>query len=84
MLEIYNEKVHDLLIPVNKRSLGGLKIRESTALGFFVEGLAKYPVEDYEQIEDKMDYGTQNRTVASTTMNNTSSRAHTIICLGFK
>jgi kinesin family protein 13 len=28
MLEIYNEKVQDLLIPVSRRPLGGLKIRE--------------------------------------------------------
>ena len=29
MLEIYNEKVQDLLIPINKRPQYGLKIRES-------------------------------------------------------
>ena len=29
MLEIYNEKVQDLLCPPNKRPSGGLKIRES-------------------------------------------------------
>lgn len=29
MIEIYNEKVQDLLIPINKRPQGGLKIRES-------------------------------------------------------
>lgn len=29
MLEIYNEKVQDLLAPPNKRPANGLKIRES-------------------------------------------------------
>ena len=29
MLEIYNEKVQDLLIPINKRPSSGLKVRES-------------------------------------------------------
>jgi hypothetical protein len=29
MLEIYNEKVQDLLCPANKRPANGLKIRES-------------------------------------------------------
>jgi hypothetical protein len=29
MLEIYNEKVQDLLCPANKRPTTGLKIRES-------------------------------------------------------
>ncbi len=53
MLEIYNEKVQDLLIPINKRPQGGLKIRESKTLGIFVEGLVKFPVETYEEIEVK-------------------------------
>ena len=29
MLEIYNEKIQDLLIPMNKRIASGMKIRES-------------------------------------------------------
>lgn len=37
MLEIYNEKIQDLLIPVEKRQVEGLKIRESKTLGVFVE-----------------------------------------------
>lgn len=36
MLEIYNEKVQDLLIPIQKRQTGGLKIRESKTLGVYV------------------------------------------------
>jgi hypothetical protein len=32
MLEIYNEKVQDLLVSINKRPTGGLKIRESKTL----------------------------------------------------
>ena len=35
MLEIYNEKVQDLLIRPDKRPQGGLKIRESKVLGIF-------------------------------------------------
>ena len=50
MLEIYNEKVQDLLIRPDKRPQGGLKIRESKVLGIFVEGLTKYPVTSYEKI----------------------------------
>ena len=48
MLEIYNEKVQDLLVPINKRPQGGLKIRESKSVGFYVENLMKYPVTSYE------------------------------------
>lgn len=36
MLEIYNEKVQDLLIPINKRQKEGLKIREHKTLGIYV------------------------------------------------
>ena len=37
MLEIYNEKIQDLLIPVKNRPQHGLKIRESKVLGIFVD-----------------------------------------------
>ena len=84
MLEIYNEKVQDLLVPISKRPQGGLKIRESKALGVFVADLTKYPVSSYEEISNKMDEGYQNRTIGSTLMNNTSSRAHTIVTIEFK
>ena len=84
MLEIYNEKVQDLLIPPNKRPSGGLRIRESKVMGIFVEGLTKYPVTSYEEINKKMDEGYNNRTIGSTLMNATSSRAHTIITIEFR
>ena len=84
MLEIYNEKVQDLLVPISKRPQGGLKIRESKTLGVFVAELTKYPVSSYEEISNKMDEGYQNRTIGSTLMNNTSSRAHTIVTVEFK
>lgn len=84
MIEIYNEKVQDLLIPQSERTKSGLAIREHKKYGFFVEGLKKFPVEDYNMIEHYIDMGTQNRTVESTKMNATSSRAHTIIQIEFK
>ena len=40
-------------------------------------------VASYDEISAKMDEGTLNRTVASTNMNNTSSRAHTIVGITF-
>ena len=83
MLEIYNKKVQDLLVPISKRPTGGLKIRESKTLGVFVADLTKYPVSSYKEISEKMDEGYQNRTIGSTLMNNTSSRAHTIVTIEF-
>jgi len=54
MLEIYNEKVHDLLVPVQMRPQNGLKVRESKTIGVFVEGLTKYPVISYTEIAKKV------------------------------
>ncbi len=42
-----------------------------------------HPVDSYKAIEDKMNEGTTNRTIASTNMNATSSRAHTIVGITF-
>jgi kinesin family protein 13 len=84
MQEIYNEKIQDLLIPINKRPTGGLKVRESQSVGVYVDGLTKHPVDCYEAIERKMSEGNHNRTIASTQMNSCSSRAHTIITIEFK
>ncbi len=41
------------------------------------------PVNSYAAISQKMEEGTTNRTIASTNMNATSSRAHTIVTIAF-
>ena len=82
MMEIYNEKVRDLFNPSNKANEGGgLKVRDNPKTGPYVDGLAMLPVKDFSQIEHLMDEGTKARTVASTQMNATSSRAHTLFTL---
>ncbi len=48
-----------------------------------MEQLRNVAVESYQHIEDRMDEGTRNRTVAATQMNATSSRAHTIVGITF-
>ena len=84
MLEIYNEHVQDLFKHPNSRPKGGLKVRESPAAGVFVEDLSKVPVSSYDEIQRQYDIGNNNRTIASTLMNATSSRAHTIFSIVFK
>ena len=74
MLEIYNEKLRDLLAPNAKAEL---KVRNGPK-GSYVDGQKRCAVSTYEQIEECMNRGTTNRTVASTQMNATSSRAHTV------
>ncbi|XP_050405632.1 kinesin-like protein KIF28P isoform X1 [Patella vulgata] len=82
MLEIYNEQVRDLLDSKPPKR-GGLKVRQHPKKGFYADGLQITPVSSYKEIEDKMEEGTRNRTVAATNMNATSSRAHTIVGMTF-
>jgi kinesin family protein 1 len=83
-------RVRDLLNPRNK---GNLRVREHPSLGPYVEDLSRLVVEDYGQMMTLMDEGNkvrshrhieeegadcQARTVASTNMNETSSRSHAV------
>ncbi|KAJ5818863.1 hypothetical protein N7474_004454 [Penicillium riverlandense] len=77
-LEIYNERVRDLLNPSNK---GNLKVREHPSTGPYVEDLAKLVVRTFDEIENLMDEGNKARTVAATNMNETSSRSHAVFTL---
>jgi hypothetical protein len=82
MLEIYNEKVRDLLADRSKP--GGLKVRQNNKKGFFVHGLRNVAVETPEQITEWMNHGNSTRTVAATAMNESSSRSHMVISLNIK
>jgi kinesin family protein 13 len=79
MLEIYNEKIQDLLSAFDNRKKEGLKIRENPQTGVYVEKLTKAPVQTYEDIEHWIEFGNKHKTIAATLMNATSSRAHTVI-----
>uniref|UniRef100_A0A0A1XLP7 Kinesin-like protein KIF13A n=1 Tax=Zeugodacus cucurbitae TaxID=28588 RepID=A0A0A1XLP7_ZEUCU len=75
-MEIYNEKVHDLLDPKpNKQSL---KVREHNVLGPYVDGLSQLAVSSYKDIDNLMTEGNKSRTVAATNMNAESSRSHAV------
>lgn len=79
-MEIYCERVRDLLNPKNK---GNLKVREHPLLGPYVEDLSKLAVTNYEDIHDLIDEGNKARTVAATNMNETSSRSHAVFTIFF-
>ncbi|XP_051283371.1 stAR-related lipid transfer protein 9 isoform X2 [Dicentrarchus labrax] len=83
-LEIYNERVQDLL---QKRHAptdgGGLKVREHPRDGPYVENLSKHLVRNHSDMEDLIILGNANRTTASTGMNNVSSRSHAIFTINF-
>ncbi|GAX15403.1 kinesin family member 5 [Fistulifera solaris] len=73
-LEIYNEEVRDLLSADDKT----LSIRENGQKGVFVE-CTEETVSDAKSLVDVIHRGEQARVVASTAMNERSSRSHTII-----
>ncbi|XP_035504184.1 kinesin-like protein KIF1A isoform X4 [Scophthalmus maximus] len=79
-MEIYCERVRDLLNPKNK---GHLRVREHPLMGPYVEDLSKLAVTSYNDIQDLMDSGNKARTVAATNMNETSSRSHAVFNIIF-
>ncbi|XP_072031002.1 kinesin-like protein KIF16B isoform X2 [Amphiura filiformis] len=79
-LEIYCERVRDLLRNSKDHTL---KVREHPRDGPYVQGLSKHLVSDYADIKALMDRGNNQRTTASTNMNDTSSRSHAIFTISF-
>lgn len=84
-IQIYRENIQDLLSASIVNGQGGavveenLVIREDPQKGFYVEGLQEYVVRSYEEAEALLNLGLENRAIASTLMNSTSSRSHTVI-----
>ena len=84
-VQIYRENIHDLLSTsiingdVSNVVDENLAIREDPLKGFYVEGLQEYVVRSYEEAEALLNLGLENRAIASTLMNTTSSRSHTVI-----
>uniref|UniRef100_A0A3B3C899 Kinesin-like protein n=1 Tax=Oryzias melastigma TaxID=30732 RepID=A0A3B3C899_ORYME len=78
-MEIYNEKVRDLLDPKGSRQT--LRVREHNVLGPYVDGLSRLAVTSYKDIESLMSEGNKSRTVAATNMNEESSRSHAVFII---
>uniref|UniRef100_A0A8C3KJA5 Kinesin family member 16B n=1 Tax=Calidris pygmaea TaxID=425635 RepID=A0A8C3KJA5_9CHAR len=81
-LEIYNERVRDLLRRKSSKT-NNLRIREHPKEGPYVEDLSKHLVQNYADVEELMDAGNINRTTAATGMNDVSSRSHAIFTINF-
>jgi len=81
-MEIYNEKVADLLA-IRGAGKKELKVREHKVMGPYVEGLARLAVAKYDAIKTLMDEGGKHRHVAKTKMNDTSSRSHAVFTVFF-
>jgi len=74
MLEIYNEKIRDLLDP----SKNNLNVREEKQKGIYVDGLSEKPIGSQQEVHEIMREGNDNRAVGCTNMNAQSSRSHSI------
>ncbi|TVY76107.1 Kinesin-like protein KIF1C [Lachnellula suecica] len=83
--EVYNEHVRDLLVPVNPNQPPYyLKIRESPTEGPYIKDLTDAPVKNISEILKHMKIGDASRTTASTKMNDTSSRSHSVFTIMLK
>lgn len=76
-LEIYNEKVQDLLKPGST----DLPIREDAGHNIFVAGLTEKVIETFDDFKNSFSPASSNRTVAATKLNEYSSRSHSILML---
>ncbi|KAF4136141.1 Kinesin motor domain [Phytophthora infestans] len=80
-LEIYNERVYDLLDGGSAKDAAGLQLRENGRKGVHVEGLIESVVANSKKAAELMTVGAQNRRVGQTSMNRESSRSHSVFIL---
>lgn len=73
-MEIYMEKIRDLLAPQNDN----LPIHEEKNRGVYVKGLLEIYVSSVQEVYEVMRRGGAARAVAATNMNQESSRSHSI------
>ena len=73
-VEIYNEEVRDLLVSKSQK----LDIREDPKKGVFVKDLTYVTLKDTQDIQSCLDRGNKNRHVGQTSMNDQSSRSHSL------
>ncbi|KAJ7984469.1 hypothetical protein DPEC_G00355150 [Dallia pectoralis] len=76
-LEIYNEKVLDLLCP----SAQDLPIREDKDRNILIPGLTNTPLTSFSDFHAQFLPASLNRTTASTKLNQRSSRSHAILLI---
>ena len=77
-LEIYNEKVRDLLA---KDQTQVLEVKERPDIGVYVKDLSAFVVNNADDMDRVMTMGNKNRSVGKTNMNAHSSRSHAIFTI---
>lgn len=76
--EIYNDKVYDLFLTPEKRTLAGLPLREKDGKTIVV-GLSERACDDLKEFEKLYIEANNNRSTAGTKLNAESSRSHAIL-----
>jgi centromeric protein E len=87
MVEIYNEEFKDLLRPPEQRlHTGGsrIQLKEDTEKGVVLQGLFDKRVTSLEQLRQLLASGGAKKQIATTKMNEQSSRSHTIVRLAIE
>ncbi|OXB84170.1 UNVERIFIED_CONTAM: hypothetical protein H355_007053 [Colinus virginianus] len=81
--EVYNEKIHDLLVfkAESRQKKQPLRVREHPVLGPYVEDLTVNVVSSYSDIQSWLELGNKQRATAATVMNDKSSRSHSVFTL---
>ncbi|KAK0547549.1 hypothetical protein OC846_004804 [Tilletia horrida] len=79
-MEIYMEKIRDLLAPQNDN----LQIHEEKSRGVYVKGLSDFYVGGAADVYEIMRQGANARVVSSTNMNAESSRSHSIFVISIQ
>nr|XP_055074215.1 kinesin-like protein KIF14 [Misgurnus anguillicaudatus] len=81
--EVYNEKIHDLLVPKDEQNQKKmpLRVREHPVYGPYVADLSTNVVTSYADIQTWLELGNKQRATAATGMNDKSSRSHSVFTL---
>ncbi|XP_051884022.1 uncharacterized protein stard9 isoform X3 [Pristis pectinata] len=82
-LEIYNERVRDLLKRCEGNKPYTLRVREHPEKGPYVQGLSQHLVSDYKQLVQLLEEGIANRITAATHIHDASSRSHAIFTIHY-
>uniref|UniRef100_A0A8C1D9T0 Kinesin-like protein KIF14 n=1 Tax=Cyprinus carpio carpio TaxID=630221 RepID=A0A8C1D9T0_CYPCA len=81
--EVYNEKIHDLLVAKDEQNQKKmpLRVREHPVNGPYVADLSTNVVTSYADIQTWLELGNKQRATAATGMNDKSSRSHSVFTL---
>ncbi|XP_051807030.1 stAR-related lipid transfer protein 9 isoform X2 [Acanthochromis polyacanthus] len=82
-LEIYNERVRDLLRGGEQKKRASLRVREHPEKGPYVQDLSQHVVSDCKQAMDLLEEGIANRITAATHNHDASSRSHAIFTIQY-